>query len=132
MKPFWIVAPLNVTEAAGRSGNRVGVQNGAAGLDFAVEPRGTARERERQRAQQTEVPAPAVDAGFGYVPDSKWTKSITHVFTTQGAAERYATELAEKNPKTLYGVFGCGNTYETTTPTVITKYFNESGELVVK
>lgn len=52
-------------------------------------------------------------------------------FTTEAAAEKYAAELAEKSPKTLFAVLGVLKVFETTVPTVIEKRFNDKGELIL-
>ena len=52
-------------------------------------------------------------------------------FSTQEAAEVYAKQLAEKNPKVLYGVFGVLSLFETSKAPIIEKKFNDAGELVV-
>lgn len=130
-KIFWIVAPMSCPEASGRSGSRIGqTSNQAFAEAVAQRPRRDGRDRAAIGAED-EV-APLQNDGYGYVPDPKWTKSISHVFTTQEAANRHAEDLASKSPKTLFGVFGVGNVYETTTPVVITKSYNADGELVTK
>lgn len=124
MKQYWIVAPMDCPESAGKVSLRTNASTLGDGL---AQPRGEGR---NQRGEA--VPAPAQPQGFGYVPDASWAKKITHVFTTKAAAEAAAQDVAGKYPKTLFGVFGVTTTFETTTPTVIQKQFNEDGELVVK
>jgi len=40
--------------------------------------------------------------------------------------------LASKSPGKQYGVFECVDVFETTTPTVIRKFWTDSGELSVR
>lgn len=122
IKQFWIVAPVECPERAGAAAQRM-----TFGAQEAPRPRA-----DRNRIQMEAEAAPVANDGFGYVPDSAWTKKITHVFTTKTAAEEAAKDAAAKQPKVMFGVFECQTVYETTTPQVIQKQFKETGELVVK
>jgi hypothetical protein len=113
IRQFWLVVPLDVKD----DGSRVGGGTAAQG-DFAeaVQPR------------RNNVPAAPAE-GYGFGIQSADLKRMRNAFTTKAAADAYAKNQAELQPKTLFGVFGCLGTYETTTPTVIQKTFNEDGEL---
>lgn len=74
--------------------------------------------------------APAVDPGYGFGLQSKEQKEMM-VFTTKGKATEYAKNRAAKSPGVLFGVFSCDQVFETTEPDVITKTFNDAGELVL-
>jgi len=71
------------------------------------------------------------DIGYGYYLQSLDRKDMDMAFSTEQAAERYAKEQAELQPKTLFGVFSCVKVFETTTPSVIEKQYNDAGELLV-
>lgn len=124
IKELWFVIPLDLkpdqtkpTIGSGRN------------LDFAM-PQDAAPQRARARREGEPVVEPVAQAGYGYPITAKDQKLITHAFTSKKAAEDHAIELASKQPKTMFGVFGCLGTYETTTPTVVKKQFNPDGELV--
>ncbi len=74
----------------------------------------------------------AAEGPAGYFLANTAKKSFDRVFYSQHAAEDYARSQAETSPKTQFGVFECGNIFETTTPTIIIKEFNDAGELRVK
>jgi hypothetical protein len=74
-------------------------------------------------------PAPAEEQGYGYTILRDDAKDMNMAFTTAAAAEAYAKHQAELNPKTLFGVFSCDKVFETTTPTIIEKSYNDAGEL---
>lgn len=124
---FWLVVPLNAPERAGATAQRIGqpaLQQ--LGFENAVRPR---------RGEQANVvpdAAPQESSGYGYVPDPAVLKKITHFFTNEEVARKQAKELATLNPKTLWGVFACIGSYETTAPSVIHKIFNQDGELVIQ
>jgi hypothetical protein len=98
-------------------------------------PRPAPRLRRRDEVDELldggEEAAPQGDQGYGFYIHRDDLKDMNAVFTTELAAENYAKEQAEKNPKTLYGVFGCVKVFETTTPTIIEKTYNDAGELLV-
>jgi hypothetical protein len=73
-------------------------------------------------------------AGYGYFvrPGDRDDKSGQVAHTSKDAAVGYAQELAAKNPKVMYGVFECIRVFETTTPTIISKSFNDGDELVIE
>jgi hypothetical protein len=117
IRQFWLVVPLDIKEDGTKIGATVG------GLqDFAQEVDGLGR---RRPAAQPALPA----EGYGFGIGSSDLKRMKQAFTTKAAADAFAKNQAELQPKTLFGVFGCLGTYETTTPTVIQKQFNEDGEL---
>lgn len=63
-----------------------------------------------------------------------YIKSNHHIklaFLDASSAKKYAASEAEKTPTIAYGVFACIGVYETVTPQVIEKKFNEKGELVL-
>lgn len=70
--------------------------------------------------------------GYGFHLTSASRKELDIVFTSAEMAEAHAKERAEREPKRPFGVFSCQAIYETTTPTVIEKEFNNAGELRVK
>lgn len=111
IRQFWMVVPLDIKEDQNHP--HTVAQN--VEQDFA-EParRGTLR---------------PVPVGYGFKIASAETKRFNMAFTTKQLADDHAKAQAEQNPKVLFGVFGCEGTYETTTPTVIQKTFNEDGEL---
>lgn len=120
IRRFWLVAPLDIKEDS----NQARIQGGGGLQDFAIEA------NPRHRAGRgLEVEAPAVNAGYGFKIQSADIKRMNTAFTSEEAANLYAKDQAEKNPKVLYGVFNCAGTYETTTPTIIKKSFNDDGEL---
>lgn len=92
-----------------------------------------ARNRRNEIPQQAAPTVPQRQQGFGYYvkPADNTDKSGSIAHTTLEAAEKYAGELAGKTPGVMYGVFTCVKVFETTTPTIITKKFNDSGELVL-
>ncbi len=59
-------------------------------------------------------------------------EAITDYFTEKSAAENSAKDKAGANPGKQYAVFGILSVYETTTPKIIEKMVNDSGELVLK
>lgn len=73
----------------------------------------------------------AVDNGYGFGVSTSDAKGIM-AFTTKTKAEEYARHQASMNPQKLFGVFECSQMFETTVPQVITKQFNDAGELVLK
>ena len=112
-----MVVPLDIKE------DPHGVKMFAPQQDMAME-----LEPARPRGQR-ELAAAATTAGYGFKILGSELKRINMAFTNRQLADDYAKEQAEKNPKTLFGVFACDGTFETTTPTVIRKAFNEDGEL---
>jgi hypothetical protein len=123
IKQLWFVIPLDLKEDP----NKPYIGTGQ-GQGFAQEVARPARNP--RRGEGDLVPEAVVSPGYGFGISMKDQKQIQYAFTTKQAAESYAVELAGKTPKTMYGVFGCLGTYETTTPTVIKKGFNSDGELV--
>jgi hypothetical protein len=119
IRRFWLVAPLDIKEdtTQGRVGNNIAFPE-------EVRPARIARGEAQLEAQ-------AVNTGYGFKIQSADIKRMNTAFTSEDAAQTYAREQAEKNPKVLFGVFGCSGTYETTTPTIIKKSFNEDGELTL-
>lgn len=71
------------------------------------------------------------DGGFGQGLETKEAREVM-IFTSENKANEYAEDLAGKRPKELFGVFSCVQVFETTTPQVIRKQFNDSGELKIK
>jgi hypothetical protein len=82
---------------------------------------------------EEEAPPVALEGndGYGYHLSAADTKDMHLVFTSQNAAEKYAIEQASLKPKTLFGVFSCVKVFETTTPSVVEKTYNDAGELLV-
>jgi hypothetical protein len=95
--------------------------------------RGVADRIEQARVQLNQSRPAQKKSGYGYYcrPGDRDDKSGQIAHTTEEAAERYAEELAAKTPGVMYGIFVCSKVFETTTPSVITKKFNDSGELVL-
>lgn len=123
IRQFWLVAPLDVKEEPGSRiypGNAENVNEDVAREADAPIRRGGAGI----------IGAPvATKADFGFRIPGLDLKRMNYAFTSEATANSYAKDQAEKNPKVLFGVFPCGGTFETTTPTVIQKSFNEDGEL---
>ena len=115
---------------------------GPQGPQRAAQPRRDGRRFEAADALRLNVvddpeqPAPQPpndgDGGYGYTILRTSRADMNVAFTTPEAAERYANEQAQLNPKTLFGVFTCIKVFETTTPSVIEKVYNDAGELVLK
>jgi CubicO group peptidase (beta-lactamase class C family) len=118
------------------SGRRVGQGQGeqdaprVGGFARPVQPRRRERDIVAEILEDDNEQA-AVDPGFGFTILREDRKDMDLVFTSNAAAEAYAKEQAEKNPKTLFGVFSCTKVFETTTPTIIEKTYNDAGELLV-
>ena len=82
--------------------------------------------------EQRQQVAPRAN-GYGYwVSPVREDTSGQIAFTSEEAAKTYATELAGKNPRVMYGVFQCTSVFETTEPVVVVKEYNDSGELIVQ
>jgi len=71
---------------------------------------------------------PAGDYGFKIAAATY--RNMNQAFTSRKAAQLWAKEQAEKNPKVMYGIYECVQVFETTTPTIIEKKFNDAGELI--
>lgn len=71
----------------------------------------------------------ATIAGGGDPISSKERPDV--VYTSFEQAEQAAINLAKTNPQKQYAVMAVSKVYETTNPTVLTKIFNEAGELVL-
>jgi hypothetical protein len=130
---MWLVVPLDVAADP----NKLVLVNGIGrdpgfGLQEAQPARAQPDNRRAERRPQVIVEdSPAEDSGYGFFPDSK-TKNDIVVFTSEGKAKTYAEEQAALKPTRLYGVFKCGDIFETAQPTIITKQYNDAGELVLK
>jgi hypothetical protein len=96
-------------------------------------PFGGIEEAQLQIGPRNDAPeqAPLPDPGYGFVIQREDRKDMDTAFTTREAAEAYAKHQAECFPKTLFGVFSCDVVFETTTPSVIEKKYNDAGELLV-
>lgn len=68
--------------------------------------------------------------GYGMYLTTKESKEIL-AFSTKEKAQEYAKYQAGLNPQKLYGIFTCEQVYETTTPEILEKRFNDVGELVL-
>ena len=88
--------------------------------------------RDRARGNDLIVEEAPVEEeqGVGLYLGPKETKEIM-AFTTKAKATEYAKYQATMNPQKLYGIFACEQVFETTTPTVLEKKFNDAGELVL-
>lgn len=71
-----------------------------------------------------------VAGGYGFKIHGTTHRNMNLAFTSKQAARTYAKEQAEKNPKTMYGIYECCEVFETTTPTIIEKKFNDANELI--
>jgi hypothetical protein len=56
---------------------------------------------------------------------------ITEYYTDEGQANQAAQQLAVQNPTKQYAVLGTMRVYETTTPKVLVKVYNDANELVL-
>lgn len=116
IRQFWMVVPLDIKE------------DPHGGKMYATMP-DMAMDAEPARPARLTRAEPQVTAGYGFKILGSELKRINMAFTNRQLADDYAKEQAEKSPKTLFGVFACDGTFETTTPTIIRKAFNEDGEL---
>ncbi len=57
---------------------------------------------------------------------------IKKYYSDAGSAHTEAKNRASKSPGLVMGVFTIDTVYETTTPTVLEKFINATGELVLK
>lgn len=122
----WYVQVLGVTEDPNKAHQRVYPVSEVEQPELQQ-----ARPRNRRDEGELEVNLPRVNsAEYGFMLARN--NVVTLAFTSHEAAKNYAQQEAKKNPMTQYGVFGCGEIYETTAPTVIEKQFNASGELILK
>jgi hypothetical protein len=121
---MWFVIPSDI-KGDGRTwlGPNAVTTNG----DFGEAPQPA---RPRERAPRNVDPEPTIDPGHGFYLLTKEAKEIV-AFTTKGKAEEYAKHLATMNPQKLFGVYECGQLFETTVPEVLEKKFNDAGELVL-
>lgn len=69
--------------------------------------------------------------GYGQEISRSELREAVICFTTQDAAESYATYLAQKNPTVPYCVVGVLSVFESMPVAPISKKFNERGELVL-
>lgn len=113
----------------GEGGNNTRLAPRAARFAEAVRPRqnGDGLDLEDEAPQAVAVE----DIGYGYYLQRADCKDMDMAFSSAEAAERYAREQAELCPKTLFGVFSCDKVFETTTPAIIEKKYNDAGELLV-
>lgn len=134
LKPLWFVLSLDVKPDP-RKGAIFGQQvDVAADQAFAAPPNVPNQEPQQplprggrfQLNRNRDVPA------VGVYINGLSVKDLDRVFYSHEAASSFAKEQAELHPKCPYGVFLCGEIYETTTPTVLEKEFNEVGELRMK
>lgn len=125
---IWFVAP-NELKGDGkqwRGPDNVVQGRGEDGGGFAQE----VRPRDARRAQPVALDAPEADEGYGFGITSADAKGIM-AFTSKARATEYAKYQATMQPTKLFSVFACEQMYETTTPAVIEKKFNDAGELVL-
>jgi hypothetical protein len=121
---LWFVIPNDI-KGTGQTWQGAGQPNVRLD-DFRIEP---ARPRAARGAPVEEPEAPA-DSGVGLYLSPKESKEIV-AFTTKTKATEYAKYQATMNPQKLFGVFSCDQVFETTTPNVLEKKFNDAGELVL-
>lgn len=57
-------------------------------------------------------------------------EDMMRAFTSLSAAQEWARKVAESHPRTMYGVYECREIFETLTPPLVMKSFNNAGELV--
>ncbi len=127
VKRFWFVIPNDIQGNGQQWYGPVAVGRGF-GLEPNVEP---ARPRnDRGRRNEGEEVVVSEDAGYGIGLSPKEQKEVM-AFTTKGKAEEYAKYQATMHPQRLFGIFECGQMFETTEPTVLSKKFNDAGELVL-
>jgi len=162
MKQYWLVVPINITidDRAGIIATRfpdnaIPAAPAAAEEEFnQANPREfvlplQARQREEQMgrglARDRNQPARAANPGpardqygnppgteYGFKMSRETRAEICTAFTSRVLAGEHAQELAAKSPGKQYGVFECVDVFETTTPTVIKKFWTDKGELAVK
>ena len=153
MKQYWLVVPINITidDRAGIIATRFPDNVIPAGAPAAVEeefnqanPREfvlplQARQRDRNQPARAANPGPARDqygnppgTEYGFKMSRETRAEICTAFTSRVLAGEHAQELAAKSPGKQYGVFECVDVFETTTPTVIKKFWTDKGELAVK
>lgn len=142
IKQFWFVCKLAVTADPNKPAinfepvqaevarqapvrNRLRMPDQAGG--FAVNVAQPQAEQEFRQPEQPQIGDP--ESGYGYYLQSADAKELNKVFTTEGAANKFAQQCAEEKPTTPFGVFGCLRVYETTIPSLIEKTFTEDGEL---
>jgi hypothetical protein len=127
IRPLWFVSPIQVQEDGNKSqiylDEPVLMDDGEPPAPEEARPRG---------ANALRAAPPPVKKATGYGFQMVRVNHITVAFTSKETAMLYAQQEAGKHPKVAYGVFDCCGVYETTTPTVIEKSFNESGELILK
>lgn len=142
IKQFWFVCKLAVTadpnkpainfEPAQAEVARPAPARNRLRMPDQVAPGGFAAVdmNQLERAQPPEQPQIGEpEAGYGYYLQSADAKELNKVFTTEGAAIKFAQQCAEEKPTTTFGVFGCLRVYETTVPSLIEKAFTVDGEL---
>lgn len=122
---LWFVIPT-VIKGNGQVWSEPGVSRGDW-IEREIEP---ARPRGARNALPIEEPEIPTDNGVGLYLAPKESKEIM-AFTTRPKAVEYAKYQATMNPSKLFGVFSCDQVFETTTPTVLEKKFNDAGELVL-
>ena len=162
MKQYWLVVPISITidDRAGIIATRFPDNAIPAGAPAAVEeefnqanprefvlPLQPAAERfvgreqnvNRNRPARAANPNPARDqygnppgTEYGFKMSRETRAEICTAFTSRVLAGEHAQELAAKSPGKQYGVFECVDVFETTTPTVIKKFWTDKGELAVK
>lgn len=153
---LWFVLPLNLAADPNKTswGPEVGGEEGGFAqpapaarrednrrVRFGDVDRVVAAAGQRQQAPQwpdmvaelnEAPPQQQVLKGRGFYLSSESKKSFQKGFTTEEMAVAEAEKQAELFPKTPFGVFACIKIFETTTPKIIEKTFNEAGELRVK
>ena len=124
---YWYVFGLDVTSDP----------NGAifaqvAGEQMEAQPAPARRNNRDQGFARIEGEAPRLgnDGGYGFKVSQQVHRTMNQVFTSKASAQLYAKEQAEKNPKTMYGIYECIQVFETTTPTIIEKKWTDNGELI--
>lgn len=136
----WYVMRLGRAEDTNKARIYTGI--GVGDGDLAEFPNDAPRQARRPAIQQggLDVQQPRIGVmpqgrnsnSYGYfVKQERDDKSGMIAHSTEEAAIEYAKELAAKNPKVMYGVFSCLKVFETSEPQIITKKFNDGGELVL-
>lgn len=136
----WYVFKVGKREDTTRSG-RIAQAPGQEGVGARAVARGLRRDRgpEAWGVDNNQIgpaaaaePEPAAgDPSYGFEIHRE-DRNPNIAFNGLEAAQRYAVDQAQLNPKTLFGVFECIQVFETTKPSVLEKKYNDAGELVVR
>lgn len=127
MKPEFYVIKLGRLQDP----NRAAIGVGAEAAPAQAAPRAAPRAGARFELQAAIDEPPVQFEAYGYEIMRSELRDPVIRFTTAEAAEKYAQELAEKYPKTLYATMGVLKIFESAKAPLIEKRFNEQGELVI-